>query len=60
MVVFSFNYLKVVFLYVPVTKGAQFDPFDWPRTVRSQVSTNNIDALRMSSVLETPSLAMHD
>ena len=39
-VVFLFNELKVMFFCVPVTKGAQFD---WPRTLRSQVSTYNID-----------------
>ena len=26
-----------------VTKGAQLDQFDWPRTLRSQVSIYNID-----------------
>ena len=33
------NYLKVVFLCLLVTKGAQFD---WPRILRSEVSTYNI------------------
>ena len=32
---FLFDYLEAVCLCVPVTKGAQFD---WPRTLRSQVS----------------------
>ena len=42
-VVFLFNYLKDVFLCVPVTKGTQFDQFDWPTTLRNQVSTYNKD-----------------
>ena len=32
-----------MFLCVVVTKGAQLDQFDWPRTLRSQVSSYNID-----------------
>ena len=36
-----FNYLNVVFLCTPLTKGAQFDQFDRPITLRSQVSTYN-------------------
>ena len=43
-------YLKVVFLSVTVTKVAQFDQFDqfvWPRTLRSQVSTYNIDTVQL-------------
>ena len=33
--------MEVVFLCVVVTKGAQFDQFDWLRTFRSQVSIYN-------------------
>ena len=40
-----FNYLKVVFLCVPVTKGAQLDQFNWPRTLHSGVFTYDIDAI---------------
>ena len=32
-----------MFLCVVVSKGAQFDRFDWPRTLRSKVSNYNID-----------------
>ena len=35
-----------MFLCVPVTKGAQFDQFVWPKTLRSQFSTYNIDQLQ--------------
>ena len=37
------DFMEVVFLCVVVTKGAQFDQFDWPRTFRSQVSMYNKD-----------------
>ena len=40
---FNYRYLEVMFLYVVVAKGAQFDQFDWPRKLRSQVSIYNID-----------------
>ena len=51
-VVFLFNYLNIVgFFFVPVTKGAQFDQFDWPRKLRSQVSTYNIDVVWMYILL---------
>ena len=39
---FLFNYLEVMFLCVVVTKGAQFDQFDWPKKIRCQVSISNI------------------
>ena len=32
-----------MYLCVVVTKGSQFDQFDWPRKLRSQVSIHNID-----------------
>ena len=44
-VVVLFNYLKVVFLCVPVTKGAQMDQLNLPRTLRSGVFTYDIDAI---------------
>ena len=34
---------EVVFLCVVVTKGAQFDQYDWPRTLGSQVSNYDRD-----------------
>ena len=37
------KFLEVMFLCVIVTKGAQFDQFDWLRKLRSQVSIYNID-----------------
>ena len=42
LVVFLCNYLEVVFLCVVVTKGAQFDQFDWPRRPCSQDFIYNI------------------
>ena len=44
--VFLFNYLTLVFPCVPVTKAAKFD---WPRTLRSEVSTYNIDCMIQNS-----------
>ena len=32
-----------MFMGVVVTNGAPLDQFDWPRTLRSQVSIYNID-----------------
>ena len=32
-----------MFLCVVVTKGAQFDQYDWPRRLYNQVSIYNID-----------------
>ena len=40
---FLFNTLKVVLLCLVVTKGAQFNQFDWPRAFCSQVSIYNRD-----------------
>ena len=42
--------MEVVFLCAVVTKGAQFNQFDWPRTFCSQVSIYNIDASDSKSV----------
>ena len=48
--IFLFNYLDAMFLCVAVTKEAQFNQFDWPRKLRSQVSIYNIDVQKLEFV----------